>query len=184
MPLPQEKYYTISDYYNTSENEHMELIDGQLYAMSAPSRIHQRMLMKLCGIIDSYITDKNGSCHVYPAPFAVELKEENSRDTIVEPDISVICDMDKLTDKGCKGAPDWIIEIASPSNSKRDYVTKLALYADSGVREYWIVDLQQKRILVYHFEVDAVVNIYTFHDSVKAGIYEDLYIDFSKFILN
>lgn len=178
MPLPQEKYYTIADYYNTSENEHVELINGQFYAMAAPSRMHQRILLKLCSTIDNYVSANRGDCHVYPAPFAVQLGSSN--DTIVEPDISVICDMDKLTDKGCIGAPDWIIEIVSPSNYKRDYITKLALYADADVREYWIIDLQQERILVYRFEIDAVVNIYTFNDSVKVGIYEDLFIDFSK----
>lgn len=178
MPLPQEKYYTIADYYNTPENEHVELINGQLYAMSAPSRLHQRLSVKLCNIIDSYITDNNGDCHVYPSPFAVQLESEN--DTIVEPDISVICDMDKLNDKGCKGAPDWIIEIASPSNYKHDYITKLALYANAGVREYWIIDLQQKRVLVYRFEVDEAVSIYTFSDSIQVGIYKNLSINFAK----
>ena len=146
--------------------------------MSAPSRLHQRLLLKLCNIIDSYITDNNGNCHVYPSPFAVQLQSEN--DTIVEPDISVICDMDKLNDKGCNGSPDWIIEIASPSNYKRDYITKLALYANAGVREYWIIDPQQKRILVYRFEVDEVVNIYTFNDSIPVGVFMNLFIDFAK----
>lgn len=113
---------------------------------------------------------------LYHSPFAVQL--ENEKDTVVEPDISVICDMDKLTDKGCKGAPDWIIEIVSPSNFKYDYIIKLALYAEAGVREYWIVDLEQKRILVYRLELDAVVNMYTFNDSIPVGIFENLSIDF------
>ena len=79
-----------------------------------------------------YIKSKGGSCRVYPAPFAVKLFED--RDTVVEPDISVICDRDKLTDKGCSGAPDWIIEIISPSNPGHDYIRKLNLYADAGAR--------------------------------------------------
>lgn len=87
---------------------------------------------------------------MFPAPFAVKLRED--RKTIVEPDISVICDRNKLTDLGCTGAPDWIIKIVSPSNSSHDYVMKLNLYADAGVREYWIVDPSRERILVYHLE--------------------------------
>lgn len=178
MVLPQEKHYTAADYYNTPDKEHVELINGHFHAMAAPGRLHQRLSVKLCSLIDNYITENNGDCHVYHSPFAVQLESEH--DTVVEPDISVICDMDKLNDKGCKGAPDWIIEIVSPSNYRHDYVTKLALYAEAGVREYWIIDLQQKRVLVYHFEVDTVVNIYTFNDSVKVGIYEDLSIDFAS----
>lgn len=180
MELPQERHNTIADYYNTPENEHVELINGRFYAMSAPSRLHQRLSVKLCNIIDSYITDNNGDCHVYHSPFAVQL--EGEKDTVVEPDISVICDMDKLNDKGCKGAPDWIIETVSPSNFKHDYITKLVLYAEAGVREYWIVDLGQQRILVYRFALDAVVNMYTFNDSVQVGIFKDLSIDFAGII--
>ncbi len=102
-----------------------------------------------------------------------------NRKTIVEPDISVICDKSKLTDRGCTGAPDWIIEIVSPSNSSHDYILKLNLYANAGVREYWIVDPYKERIFVYrleqeHFEVET----YTFHDCIPAGIYADLQIDF------
>lgn len=115
---------------------------------------------------------------MYPAPFAVKLRDD--RDTIVEPDISVICDPGKLTDRGCTGAPDWIIEIVSPSNSSHDYVRKLNLYLDAGVREYWIVDPTTQRIFVYNLDIDSFrVQTYTFNDTVKVGIYEDLKIDFS-----
>lgn len=99
--------------------------------------------------------------------------------TYVEPDISVVCDKDKLNDKGCQGAPDWIIEIVSPSSKQMDYYTKLFKYRSSGVREYWIVDSDKNRITVYSFEIGETYE-YTFSDSVKAGIYEDLEIDFSK----
>ena len=97
----------------------------------------------------------------------------------MEPDISVICDKNKLTDKGCNGAPDWIIEIVSPGSEKMDYGTKLFMYRTAGVREYWIVDHRKNRIIVYKFHNDDV-NEYTFSDSVKVGIYEDLEIDFSS----
>lgn len=181
MPLPHETFYTEKDYYNLPENVRAELINGQIHYMTAPGRLHQKILMEIAGTIRDYIKSNNGACEVYPAPFAVELSDVHAEmKHIVEPDISVICDSKKLTDKGYAGAPDWIIEIVSPSSPKHDYITKLALYERTGVREYWIVDLMQKRILVYLFELDAVVNIYTFNDIIKAGIYEDLLIDFSS----
>ena len=180
MPLAQTKLYTEADYYNLPEDTRAELIDGTLiYNQAAPSRIHQTILMELAGTILDYIRSKGGPCRVFPAPFAVKLRED--RKTIVEPDISVICDRNKLTDRGCTGAPDWIIEIVSPSNSSHDYVMKLNLYADAGVREYWIVDPSRERILVYHLEqTDFSVETYTFQNSVPVKIYPDLQIDFNS----
>ncbi len=99
----------------------------------------------------------------------------------MEPDISVICDRDKLTDRGCTGAPDWIVEIISPGNPGHDYVKKLNLYLDAGVREYWIVDPQQRTVLVYFFEENVKVRQYTFEDTIPVNIYKDLSIDFSSF---
>ena len=112
-----------------------------------------------------------------PAPFAVHLDEASN--TYVEPDISVICDKNKLDDNGCNGAPDWIIEIVSPSSKKMDYLLKLFKYRSAGVREYWIVDAAKNRIMVYNFEHDSIED-YSFSDTIKAGIYEDLSIDFSE----
>ena len=178
MPLAQSKLYTEADYYNLPEDIRAELIDGTLiYNQAAPSRIHQTILMELAGTIRNYIRSKGGPCRVFPAPFAVKLRED--RKTIVEPDISVICDRNKLTDRGCTGAPDWIIEIVSPSNSSHDYVMKLNLYADAGVREYWIVDPAKNRIMIWNFETDNTDD-FTFSDQVKTGIYSDLVIDFSQ----
>ena len=180
MSSAQAKIYTEEDYYDLPENVRAELIEGNLiYNQAAPSRIHQAILSELHTVINNYIKSKGGFCRVYPAPFAVKLSE--NRETIVEPDISVICDKDKLTDRGCTGAPDWIIEIVSPSNSSHDYILKLNLYANAGVREYWIVDPYKKHIFVYrleqsHFEVET----YTFHDSIPVGIYVDLQIDFAS----
>ena len=176
------KSYTIVDYYNLPENVRAEIIDGQIYYQAAPSRIHQEILGELYTIIHNYIKSKKGSCKVYPAPFAVELGESD-RLTIVEPDISIICNPDKLTDRGCIGAPDWIIEIVSPSNSSHDYVKKLNLYANTGVREYWIVNPMKKNIYVYYFEENQFETmVYTFQNKVKVNIYEDFYIDFSDFV--
>lgn len=174
----QTKKYTEDDYYNLGEDVRAELIDGRFYYMAAPSRLHQTILSELHTVINNYIKSKGGTCRVYPAPFAVKLF--NDSENIVEPDISVICDRDKLTDKGCTGAPDWIIEIASPTNPRHDYIAKLNLYSNAGVREYWIVDPRYNKVHVYSMENgDFTVNEYSFNDTVKAGIYEDFHIDFS-----
>ena len=98
----------------------------------------------------------------------------------VEPDISVICDLTKLDEKGCHGAPDWIIEIVSQSSKPRDYMTKLIKYRTAGVREYWIVDPMKQTVLVYDMEHDSAPAIYSFADKIKANIYDDLWIDFRK----
>lgn len=178
MALAQEKFYTEDDYYLLPENTRAELIDGQFYYQAAPSRFHQEILMELSGTIHNYIKSKGGLCKVYPAPFAVKLKEE--LENIVEPDISVICDRSKLTNRGCTGAPDWIIEIISPSNSSHDYIKKLNLYADAKVREYWIVNPIKETVLVYYLEETGFdVTSYTFHDRIKVNIYDDFYIDFN-----
>lgn len=179
MPIPRNQYYTEEDYYEMPEDVRAELIDGQIYYQAAPSRVHQEILMELSSTIRNYIKSKSGSCKVYPAPFAVKLNKD--RNTIVEPDISVICDRDKLTERGCTGAPDWIIEIISPSNSSHDYIRKLNLYADAGVREYWIVNPIKKMVFVYYLEETKFeVTTYTFENTVKVNIYEDLSIDFSE----
>lgn len=182
MPLPQERIYTEDDYNNLPEDVRAELIDGLIYYQAAPSRIHQEILMELAGTIRDYIRSNDGPCKVYPAPFAVKLSAD--KNNIVEPDISVICTPDKLTDRGCTGAPDWIIEIVSPGNSSHDYIRKLSLYADTGVREYWIVNPVKKSVLVYHLEERKFeVTAYTFEDKVKVSIYTDLCIDFSTISL-
>lgn len=173
----QLKYYTIDDIYNLPDGQRAELIDGELYMMAAPDTKHQRLVMELSFRIRDFIGRKKGSCEVFPAPFAVFLNADD--DIYLEPDISVICDRDKLTDEGCKGAPDWITEVVSPSSRPIDYNKKLFKYRTAGVREYWIVDPEKNRIMLYDFENDSVAE-YTFSDKVKAGIYEDLVIDFSE----
>ena len=175
--LAKEVIYTIEDIYALPNGERAELIDGQIYYMSPPSRKHQKILSFLHLEIGSYIRDNNGSCEVYPAPFAVFLNQDDT--TYVEPDISVICDTSKLNDRGCNGSPDWIIEIVSPSSRYMDYFTKLVKYRNTGVKEYWIVDPLKNQIITYYFE-NEIIEQYTFSDKVKVAIYEDFEIDFSK----
>lgn len=135
-------------------------------------------MLQLSIILLNLIKSKNGTCKVYPAPFAVQLGEWNN--TIVEPDISVICNPEKLTEKGCQDAPDWIIEITSPSNSGHDYIRKFSLYEKTGVREYWIVNPMKKIVTVYFFEGDGSAQLYTFQEKIPVNIYEDFVIDFAK----
>ena len=178
--LAQANICTEEDYYNLPENVRAELIDGQIYYMAAPSRIHQKILNAVNNTIFNYIRSKGGPCEVYPAPFAVKLFSGDDRN-VVEPDISVICDPNKLTDRGCTGAPDWIVEIISPTTASHDYIRKLNLYADAGVREYWIIDPIKKTVFVYHLEETKFeVTTHTLQDKIKVNIYDDLWIDFTE----
>jgi Uma2 family endonuclease len=143
---PDEKYYTYRDYLDTDEDYRAEIIDGVVYAMCPPSRYHQKISQKLSLKIGSFLEGK--SCEVYYAPFGVRLfpKSDLSDDTYFEPDITVICDLSKLDDRGCNGAPDMIIEIMSPSNRQNDMLVKFRKYLQAGVREYWIVDPEEKTV--------------------------------------
>ena len=178
MPLPQKHIYTIDDIYSLPEGHRAELIDGQIYDMTPPNRKHQDILSFLHAAIYNHITQNNGECKVYPAPFAVFLATDDSK--YLDPDSSVICDKNKLDDRGCNGAPDWVIEIVSPSSRSMDYYTKLSLYRSAGVREYWIVDPMKQTVLVYDMEHAAAPTICSFTDAIKVNIYDNLEIDFSK----
>ena len=168
--LPSEKPYTIADIEALSEDQRAELIDGSLYMLSAPLRIHQRIAGQLFTAINNQINDTGKPCEAYIAPFAVYLGAD-----YVEPDSSVICDPSKLNDKGCVGAPDWIIEIVSPSNKAHDYILKLALYARAGVREYWIINPENETVRTYDLENDDT-NDYSFSDSIPVRLCEGFQI--------
>ena len=163
------RYYTMDDIYNLPDGQRAELIDGELYMMSAPGRIHQKIVKDLTYFVEDHIRRKKGECEVYPAPFAVFLNADT--EIYLEPDISVICDLTKLDEKGCHGAPDWIIEIVSLGSRPMDYFTKLFKYRTAGVREYWIVDPAKELIMVYRFEKETMEQ-YSFGEEVPAGIYE------------
>ena len=158
MPLPKENTYTTDYIYSLPEGQRAELIDGVIYDMAQPNRLHQELVSELHYKITDYIKKNKGVCKVYPAPFAVFLNADDRN--YVEPDISVICDNNKLDDKGCNGAPDWIIEIASPSTKRIDYSIKLFKYRSAGVREYWIVNPRTRIVNVYDFEKEALTDQY------------------------
>ena len=175
--VKQEIFYTTEFIENLSNGQRAELIDGQIYYMAPPTYRHQELLFELSLTIGNYIKSKKEHCKVALSPFAVFLNENDK--TYVEPDISIICDKSKLTKHSCVGSPDWIIEIVSPSSRQMDYFTKLFKYRSADVREYWIVDPLKNRIMVYQFESSTITE-YSFSDSIKVGIYEDLTIDFSE----
>ena len=164
----------IEDIYALPEGRRAELINGHIYDMAPPSPLHQELVQQLSRTIGNYIESKSGTCKVYPAPFAVFIKDDDTN--YVEPDISVICDKSKISNRGCEGAPDFVIEIVSPSSRKMDYSLKNTLYSDANVREYWIVDPARERTTVYRYEQDAAPIIIPFDDFIKVGIYGDLNI--------
>ena len=148
--------------------------------MAPPNTRHQRLVGNLYAAIHNHIKAKGGSCEVFPAPFAVFLNEDDRN--YVEPDISVICDKDKLDDRGCNGAPDWIIEVTSPSNPQHDYGIKLFKYRTAGVREYWVVNPQKNTVMVYDFENEKNSNQYSFDEDVPVCIYDDLTINIASML--
>ncbi len=171
--LRKDDIYTIDDIYALPDGERAELIDGKIYYMAPPNTKHQRLVHFFDREIGNYIQNKKGECEVFPAPFAVFLNDDDIN--YVEPDISIICDISKLDEKGCHGAPDWVIEIVSPSSKPRDYMTKLFKYRTAGVREYWIVDPDKQMTMVYGFEKDTVEQ-YNFGEDVPSGIYDGFVI--------
>ena len=182
MEIRGGKDYTIADIEALPEGERAELIDGEMFRMGASTWTHQSILVKLVLRIGTYIEQNRGKCKVIPAPFAVYIKKDNRN--YVEPDISVICDDEKKSEKGCQGAPDWVIEILSPSSMKMDCERKVKLYRESGVREYWIVDAERETVTVYDFVHRKEAVHYTFSERIKAGIFESLYLDFSEMDFN
>lgn len=181
MELPERGKYTSEDYWNLPEDRRAELIGGRFYDMAPPGFVHQKLVMELSGIIRDYIKSNKGECEIIPGPFAVNLDADETN--WVEPDISVICDKEKLTERCCKGAPDLIIEVVSPSSRKMDYSTKNTLYSDAGVREYWIVDPMKEFTTVYRYEEDAAPMIIPFHQEIAVGIYRGLNITISELLV-
>lgn len=172
--------YSAEDYWNLPDGVRAELIDGELWNLASPSRTHQRIVAEVSRHLGNFIAEHKGSCQVYPAPFAVNLFVDDT--TFVEPDVSVICDTSKLSDRGCEGAPDFIVEVISPSNPEMDYVSKLSLYREAGVRECWICDPLRRRTLAYRFGVDPVLSIYNFDEAVPAATFPGFEVNFGKIV--
>lgn len=141
--------YSYADYLVWKIKERVELLKGKILEMSAPSPIHQEISGNLQGTLFVFL--KNSKCKLYTAPFDVRFpqKGESQVYTVVQPDLCVVCDFEKIDSKGCVGAPDLVVEILSPGNSKKEMKSKFALYQEEGVREYWIVDPERELVFVY-----------------------------------
>ena len=182
MPITREserKYCSLAEYRALPEDFRAELVEGELVALSAPSRIHQKFSVSLVTRLGAYLEGK--TCELYSAPFDVYLNEKDEeRSTIVQPDIVVICDPNKFRDDGCHGAPDLVIEILSPSNRMREQAYKYELYQKYGVREYWVISPEEKALCVYLRNDKgqlAIQDFYGASDTVKVNILDDCQID-------
>lgn len=180
MPLPPKTKYTMKDIYALPDGQRAELIDGQMYMMAPPNTRHQRPVSELTITIGNYIRSKAGNCIIFPAPFAVFLNKDDLN--YVEPDLSVICDKEKIDEKGCNGAPDWIIEVVSPGTSRMDYGIKLFKYWTAGVREYWIINPKTRTVTLFDFENETRSNQYSFDDTIPVCIYDDLKINIAELL--
>lgn len=180
MPALQQQpeITTLEQYEALPENIRAEVYDGQIYYMTSPSQNHQTISTELTTILNTYIKNSGGSCKVFHAPFDVKLTDKPL--TIVQPDLMIVCDKNKLDGKRCNGAPDFVIEIVSPSNPADDYIRKLYYYKNYGVREYWIVDPRRRTVTVNYFEGDIISLAYPFTAIIKVNIYDDLYINFAE----
>ena len=186
MALPARKeQYTFADCLTWDENERIEIIYGDAYMMAPPSSVHQEIAAELTRQLGNYLDGKQ--CRVYPAPFGVRLFEEDGDrpedvDTMVEPDISVVCDRNKIDQYGCKGAPDLVIEILSPSSRRHDRLVKLGLYQRAGVREYWIVDPENRSVQVLTWTNGLLLphEDYGREDMAVVTVLEDCQIDLRK----
>ncbi|MFP3043157.1 Uma2 family endonuclease [Treponema primitia] len=170
MALPLEKsYYTYADYLEWDEDVRAEIIDGEVFMLATPDLTHQIISRALFRQIDAFLNGK--PCQPFYAPVSVRLHpvEDDSDDTVFEPDIIVVCDPSKLDKRGCNGAPDLVIEILSPSTARHDKVLKFNKYQDAGVREYWIVDPDTQSVQICVLENGRYI-LSSFDDTGTAPI--------------
>lgn len=174
------KQYTYSDYLLWQFSERVELIKGFIRIMSpAPNRNHQSISQNLNFKIFSYF--RNHNCSVFVAPFDVRLPIPISKKsiTVVQPDLCIICDESKLDEQGCNGAPDLIVEILSPNNSKHNVHTKFNLYEESGVKEYWMVEPTERMVLVYTLQNNKYIGLKPFTEGeiIQSPLFPDMKIE-------
>lgn len=184
MSLPKEQYYTYADLLTWDDNTRYELYNGQPMALASPSHVHQKISFEIGRQLGNYLNGKR--CDAYAAPFDVRLFEEDGDrpediDIVVQPDLMVICDKNKVDRNGVRGAPDLVIEILSDSSRRTDRIVKFNLYQQAGVQEYWIVDPDTGIVSVYSLEEGAYHAATTYgHDAaVPVGVLDDCQIDLS-----
>ena len=171
--------YTAEDYLRRREEERIELIDGVIYNLTAPTTRHQVIIAEIITELTLFLREARGNCVPFPAPISVYLDCDER--TVVEPDITILCDREKLVEDHIWGAPDLIMEVLSPSTRRKDMTLKQQKYAEAGVREYWIIDPREEKIIVYDYEHDFLIHLYSFQDRVPVGIWENpCEIDFAR----
>jgi len=185
LALRDQHRHTYAEYCSWPEDVRYELIDGQAYTMSpGPNRRHQELVVEVLRQVADAL--EGTGCRVYVAPFDVRLprgsEEDDDIDTVVQPDVMVVCDRTKLDDRGCRGAPDWVIEVLSPSSASHDQILKRAVYERHGVREYWLIHPVDLVVTVYRL-VDSAYgkpDIYELKDTLSCGILPDVVIDWAR----
>jgi len=188
LNLDESKRYTYADYLTWLDDKRRELINGFIHLMSAPMRVHAQISVVLSSLIHTFIKKEKGKCRIYYAPFDVRLPKNNETADdkifdVVQPDICVICNLSKLDEKGCIGAPDLVVEVLSPSTLKYDWNYKFNLYEAAGVREYWIVDPIAKGVNVFLLQPDGkydLGSVYACNQKVPVHIFEGLEIDLNE----
>ena len=171
--------YTVEDYYALPDDRRVELIDGVIYDMSAPTFVHQHILSKTFITISDYIRSKDGECMPMFAPVDVRLDCDDS--TMVQPDIMILCDKSKICKWGIMGAPDFCMEITSETTSRKDYIKKLQKYTDAGVKEYWILDPVHKMLITYCWKDEYIPHMYPLEGKVGVELYDgELQIDLDQ----
>ena len=177
QPQPNERY-TYEDYMSWETDERWEIIDGVPYMVSAPTWQHQAALMELANQLHNYLKSKGKPCRVFAAPFDVRLFPEDGDDTVVQPDIVVVCDTSRLERTGCKGAPDMVIEILSPSTAAQDNLRKFNIYKRAAVKEYWIADPEGKSVTTYLLkDGEYIARAFWGEQSVPVSILPELQVN-------
>lgn len=172
--------YTLEDYYALPDDQRVELIDGVFYDMSAPKIVHQDIASIVHMNIYQHIRKNKGDCKVFEAPVDVQINKDDK--TMVQPDVLVVCDRDKIKDFGIFGTPDFILEILSPSTRKKDMMIKLTLYENAGVKEYWMIDPKKKILLIYNFmEEEWIPSVLPLSGTAPVAIFDgELMIDLDE----
>ena len=177
--LDLDRQYTYADYLTWTFAERVELLRGWVARMSpAPNLAHQAIAVELTRVLGNYFSDR--PCRLFAAPFDVRLPRTHGGETVVQPDLCVVCDGAKLTTQGCTGAPDWVIEILSPGNSRRELRDKFALYEEAGVREYWLVHPLDRAIQRFVLEAGRYVGLAPAtdeDDAIGVSLFEGLTVD-------
>jgi Uma2 family endonuclease len=180
MALDHKSLHTTKEIAELPDGVRAELINGQIYYMAAPGCAHQALLRELSFAFISHQKANNGNCRTFFAPCAVFPAQDEYN--YIEPDLFILCPKndkdDRLRADGCHGGPDFVLEIVSPSSKTMDYITKLGIYAAAGVQEYWIVDPETERVVVYDFAKNTFPTQYTFSDTIPVGLYPGFSIDF------